>query len=54
MRSAQSWGFILLSVWLILQGLLTLLNMRFQGSGILLGVIALAAGILILLSAVRR
>jgi hypothetical protein len=41
-------GNILLAVWLILVGLLPLLNLRFSGSDLILPVLAIAAGVLIL------
>jgi hypothetical protein len=39
----------LLSVWLILQGLSSVINLHFNGLGLLLGILALVAGIMILL-----
>ena len=47
-------GMILLAIWLILSGLIPILNLSFSGLGILMGVLALAAGILILLDARGR
>jgi len=41
-------GRLLLSGWLILMGLLSLLSLSFAGSGTVLAVLALAAGILLL------
>jgi len=38
-----------LSVWLILQGLLPLLHVQFTGSGTVLSLLAIAAGVLLLL-----
>jgi hypothetical protein len=52
MRKARgNLGFILLSVWLILQGVVSLVG----GSalGVIMGLLALAAGILILLQYAR-
>ncbi|MBN1138095.1 MAG: hypothetical protein JXM73_16015 [Anaerolineae bacterium] len=43
-------GMLVLSIWLILAGLLTLTGLSFAGSGVVLAVLALAAGILILLN----
>jgi hypothetical protein len=40
---------LLLSLWLILQGLLPLLNLQFTGSGTILALLAIAADILLLL-----
>jgi hypothetical protein len=42
-------GIVLLSLWLILGGLLPLLNVHFAGSGTVLSVLAIAAGLLLLL-----
>ena len=44
-----SLGHALLAVWLILYGLVALLGLTFTGIGIVLGGLAIAAGILILL-----
>jgi hypothetical protein len=49
----RRWGIILLSIWLILSALLTLLNLGFSGSGIVLAVLALAAGILLILGGAK-
>ena len=42
-------GFILLSIWLILYGLIALFSLNFNGLGIVMGVLAILAGIFILL-----
>ncbi len=42
-------GFILLGIWLILEGLITLLGLSFAGLNIIMGLLALVAGIIILL-----
>ena len=48
--AGRSVGMLLLGIWLILTGLLPLLNMRFSATvGTVLAVIAVVAGILILL-----
>ena len=50
MRSLRNrLGIVVLSVWLILLGLLPLLNIQFTGSGTVLNVLAIAAGVLLLL-----
>jgi hypothetical protein len=41
-------GFILLAVWLILWGLITLLALSFHGLWIVMGILALIAGFFIL------
>ncbi len=42
-------GFILLAIWLILEGLIMLLGLSFSGLTIIMGILALVAGIIILL-----
>jgi hypothetical protein len=42
-------GMFLLALWLILTGLLPLLNISFPSSGTVLSLLALAAGILLLM-----
>jgi hypothetical protein len=49
MKLPKKLGVKLLAVWLILQGLVSLLNLSFTGSGILLAALAIIAGVLILL-----
>jgi hypothetical protein len=44
-----SLGLILLAIWLILTGLIAVIGFHFPSEGIILGLIALAAGILILI-----
>jgi hypothetical protein len=45
----RSIGMLLLALWLILWGIINLAGAHFSGEGIVLGILALAAGILILL-----
>jgi len=45
----SSIGTILLAVFLILQGLILLFSISFTGIGIVMGILALVAGILLLL-----
>jgi len=40
---------LLLAIWLILEGLSRLFNVSFTGMGVIMGILALAAGILLLL-----
>lgn len=40
-------GMLLLAIWLILGGLMPLLNLSFSGAGTVMGVLAIAAGVLI-------
>lgn len=42
-------GRLLLAIWLILGGLIALLNLTFTGSATVLGVVAVAAGVLMLI-----
>jgi uncharacterized membrane protein HdeD (DUF308 family) len=42
-------GFILLGIWLILEGLILLLGLTFAGLNVIMGLLALIAGIIILL-----
>jgi hypothetical protein len=46
-------GFMLLAIWLILEGLVQLLGLSFAGLSIIMGLLALAAGIIILLREVN-
>ncbi len=48
-RLSRRLGMVLLSVYLILVGLSTLFKFGFTGMDIILGILALAAGILILI-----
>ena len=41
-------GMLVLGVWLILSGLLPLIGFSFPGAGIIMGILAIAAGVLIL------
>ena len=47
-RLTRNIGMLLLAIWLILSGLMSLLNLSFSGSGTLMAILALAAGVLIL------
>jgi hypothetical protein len=42
-------GMLLLAIWLILYGLIALFSLSFTGLGIIMGLLAIAAGIFILL-----
>ena len=42
-------GMLLLAIWLILSGLISVLGLGFSGLGLLMGILALAAGICILI-----
>jgi hypothetical protein len=45
----RNWGMLLLAIWLILFGLFPLLSIRFSNSEYILPLLAIAAGVLILL-----
>lgn len=48
MRLTKNLGMLLLGIWLVLTGLLPLLNVAMSGVGTLMAVLAVAAGVLIL------
>jgi hypothetical protein len=48
MRLTKNLGMLLLGIWLIITGLIPLLNLGVSGLGTLMAVLALAAGALIL------
>ena len=47
MRVTRSIGMLLLAIWLVLTGLVPLLNLSFSGLGTLMAILAVAAGALI-------
>ena len=49
LRLAGSWGMLLLAIWLIITGLLPLLSISIPAIGTILAVLAIAAGVLMLL-----
>jgi uncharacterized membrane protein HdeD (DUF308 family) len=49
MKLPKSLGMLLLAVWLILTGLIALFSLSFAGLPVIMGIIAIAAGVLILL-----
>jgi gas vesicle protein len=49
MHITHNIGFLLLAIWLILWGLITLLGLSFSGLWIIMGLLAIAAGIFILI-----
>jgi hypothetical protein len=48
MKVTKNLGMLLLGIWLIATGLIPLLNISFSGLGILMAVVAIAAGALII------
>ena len=49
MRLTKRLGFLLLGIWLILTGLIPLFHFNFSGLDIIMAILAIAAGVLILL-----
>ena len=49
MKITRNIGFLLLAIWLILYGLIALLSLSFAGLGVIMAILAIAAGIFILL-----
>jgi hypothetical protein len=49
MKLTKNLGMLLLGIWLILGGLIPLLNLSFSGLGTLMAILAIAAGAFILL-----
>ena len=47
MRVTKNLGMLLLAIWLILAGLNQLLHLSFVGLNIVMGILAIAAGVLI-------
>jgi hypothetical protein len=50
MKLATNLGMLLLGIWLILTGLIPLLSLSFEGLGLLMSILAIAAGALILMN----
>lgn len=48
-RFTSNIGMLLLAIWLILTGLIALFSLSFNGLGIIMGILAIAAGIFILI-----
>jgi hypothetical protein len=49
MKFTRRLGFLLLGIWLILTGLMPLFHLNFSGLGTIMAILAVAAGVLILL-----
>ena len=49
MKITRNIGFLLLAIWLILYGLIGLLSLSFAGLGVIMAILAIAAGVLLLL-----
>ena len=48
MKATRNLGMLLLGVWLVISGVVPLINLSFSGLGTLMAVLALAAGVLII------
>jgi hypothetical protein len=49
MKLTKNLGMLLLGIWLILSGLIPLLGLSFSGLGMLMAILAVAAGVLIVI-----
>lgn len=49
MKPPKNLGVLLLGIWLILTGLIPLLSLSFSGLGTLMAILAIAAGVLIVM-----
>lgn len=47
MKLTKNLGMLLLGIWLIISGLIPLLNFSFSGLGTLMAILAIAAGVLV-------
>jgi hypothetical protein len=47
MKVTRNLGMLLLALWLVLTGLIPLLNLSFSGLGTVMAILAIAAGVLI-------
>jgi hypothetical protein len=49
MNFTKKIGVILLGIWLIVHGLMVILHLSFQGSAVIMAILAIVAGILLLI-----
>ena len=49
MRLTSRWGFIAAGIWFILTGLIAVFHISFTGEAIVMGIIAIIAGVLLFL-----
>ena len=49
MKVTKNLGLLLLAIWLVLTGLVPLMHLSFSGLGMLMSILAIAAGILLLI-----
>lgn len=45
----RNWGITLTAIWLIFTGLIVLVNLQFQAISIIMAILALVAGVLLLI-----
>ena len=48
MKLTSNLGMLLLGIWLVLTGLISLIGLHFSGLGVIMSVLALVAGILMI------
>jgi hypothetical protein len=53
MKLSRRLGLILVAAWLIIQGLVALFGIRFEGLDIIIGILATAAGVVLLIALSR-
>jgi len=49
MKIDRQLGFLLLGIWLVVQGLSQIVSLRFQGLPLIMGILAMAAGVLLII-----
>ena len=49
MKVDRQLGFLLLGIWLVAQGLTQFIRLSFQGMGVIMGILAIAAGVLLII-----
>ena len=47
MKVTRNIGMLLLAIWLVLSGLIPLLSLSFSGLGVVMAILAIAAGVMI-------
>jgi hypothetical protein len=49
MKVDRQLGFLLLGIWLVVQGLSQIVSLHFQGLPLIMGILAIGAGVLLLI-----
>lgn len=49
-RFTRNTGFLLLAIWLVLTGLIAVFNLSFSGLGLIMGLLAIVAGVFIFMN----